>query len=112
VAPTFEERAAYSDKGDVIVYDRVVEIKHIEANFTCREDWPFRDYIVEGEANIVKNDPMWIITFNPTGTHYGFVDGKTRPQWRVEPRTARERGHTTLFYICDLDCVTFHKVEE
>ena len=111
IAPDFESRGEHDDGGDLIVYDMAVEIKHLGCDFTCHDDWPFRDYIVASINEIDNHKPRWIITLNRAATHYGLLTLGTKSQWWKKSVYDKNRPHPTECYACNVALVQFFKVD-
>lgn len=102
-----------SDDGDIHITQRV-EVRQITAPFTCREDWPFKDFIVatryEFDRAITKPPrPVAYMVVNPEVTHMAYVLTMTRQHWHIETRNSRpliDIGPRE-YYITTLDHVRF-----
>lgn len=111
-AKTYEEWEEHADSGDLIINMRL-EVKQLSADFTGREDWPFKDFIVCAKHSFDRADPkpyMYVIV-NKAMTHAGIVMGSHSGNWTVEERAdGRFNGRKQLYYISQVDHVVFKEL--
>jgi len=108
-AEKHEDWEKHADSGDLTIELRV-EVKHLSAEFTGKEDWPFRDYIVCAKHSFDRANPRpyMYININKAMTHAGIVMGSHRQKWTAEPRTDRRyEGVAQECYIAPVDSVMF-----
>ena len=106
-APTRSDAESFADLGDLEVMTRV-EVKQLGAEFTCREDRPFPDFMVCNKAAYDKaiRKPRHFYYINKDGTHVAHLDVRnTRHRWTTVSRrdkTYDEVGGKPLeeFYVC------------
>jgi len=115
VTPEHPQWRGHKDDGDLFVLDdgewRRIEVRNLGYDFTCREDWPHRDFIIctQHTWDEAEDKPYRYYYLNPARTHIGILDpAATRDQWRK--RTSPNRFHPQRpdeVYVCDVDLVTF-----
>ena len=82
-SPTYQERAKYSDDGDLFFNGLRLEVKRIKKVFTGRADWPYEDFIICSVSSFERakeqgNPPSFILSLVLiTSTWH-------RSQWRVK----------------------------
>lgn len=109
--PTFADRAAYADDGDVFIDLLVtlrVESKRRRENFTSPEDFKFPTIIVDNvssyDAKSIK--PWCYFVQNEYRTACLEINVKqTRDQWKINTRPNRKSGHITEVYECPIALV-------
>ena len=114
-APNASEWDRYVDIGDLEVSQRV-EVKHLSAEFTCSDDWPFApDFIVCAKHSFDNAVPKPYAFFylNKATTHFAIVRSESRKNWTVASRTDSryQNGVRQDFYLCPLNLVRFVKFE-
>jgi len=107
----------FVDDGDLFVYNQGesnrIEVKNLSAQFTCAEDWPFRDFMVcaKNAYDNATPKPYAYMIFNKNRTHIAIVKGDTHKHWKVVSRTDRRYdNYTQDFYICDLEHIQFKSI--
>jgi hypothetical protein len=109
-APTRADAPKYSDNGDMTIDGKRYECKGITKAFTCREDWPLPDFIVDGKDTYDKKKPkpLGYYTVNQELTHAAFIDVMaTRPSWYVEKRFVQKLQADRDFYFIPMELLTF-----
>jgi hypothetical protein len=106
--PTFAEREAYGDAGDILVrrmgrddWERV-EVKGRSLDFTCLDDFPYPSFFLERVNHLEKFDPAYAYFMaNRALTRAAVVMGSTRPKW-IGPTTFFDRtyGREANAYEC------------
>lgn len=112
VAPEHADWKAHRDRGDIMATVRV-EVKHLGCTFTCREDWPYPDFIVcaKHAFDQARPKPWAFIYVAQQQTHLAFLPAQTWGRWWVEARTDRRYDeYTQDFYICSPDEPIFVKL--
>jgi hypothetical protein len=111
-APSAKVADEYLDIGDILMICRV-EVKQISRPFTCRSDWPFREYLISNKASVDRAWPNVIayVTANPSLSHLAIVASHTRRHWYVTEKRASNTGNVESFYACKLDHVKFCSME-
>jgi len=102
-----------ADSGDMFV-QVPVEHKHTTKHFTCREDWPFKTFIVCAKHSYDRADPKpWCYLYlNAKSTHMAMVKQSTRRHWTVETiRDNRYDNYEQKVYMCPLEHVQFMKFD-
>jgi hypothetical protein len=110
VTPSYEDRLNFTDDGDIYINQRI-EVKSLSADFTCAEDWPFKDkFLVCAKHSFdnAKPKPFMYIYLNKNKTHIAIVKADTKPLWYVEKRKdSRYDSVTQEFYLVPLSSVKF-----
>ena len=107
----------FVDDGDMFIYRNGekyrIEVKNLSAQFTCAEDWPFKDFMVcaKNAYDYATPKPYAYMIFNKDRTHMAIVKGDTHNHWGVVSRTdSRYKNYKQDFYICDLKHIQFKEV--
>ena len=107
----------FVDDGDLFVYNQGesnrIEVKNLSAQFTCAEDWCFKDFIVCAKKayDNATPKPYAYMIFNKGRTHMAIVKGDTHKHWKTVSRTDRRYdNYTQDFYICDLEHIQFKSI--
>lgn len=102
----------FVDDGDMFIYKNNksyrIEVKNLSAQFTSKEDWPFKDFIVCAKKSYdhASPKPSAYMILNKERTHMAVVKGSTCNHWGVVRRTDnRYNNYSQDFYICDLDLI-------
>lgn len=117
-APTRADARAFTDLGDLEVMHRV-EVKQLGAEFTCREDWPFPDFLVCSKSSYDRavRKPRFFYYLNRAATHVAALDVRaTHDQWATVTRqdnTYDDVGGVPAqtFYACSPDVVSYWSIE-
>jgi len=117
-APTRGQASNFADLGDLEVMTRV-EVKQLSADFTCRDDWPFPDFLVCNKSAYDKasRKPRHFYYLNKAGTHVAWLDVReTREDWITVVRkdtTYNDVGGKPKeeFYACEPDAAIFQCLE-
>jgi hypothetical protein len=117
-APTRSDAPDFADLGDIEIMSRI-EVKGLSAEFTCREDWPFPDFLVCNKAAFDKahRKPAMFYYVNKDGTHIACLDArKTRAKWKTTMR--RDKTYDDVggkpeeeFYVCSPDLPTYRSLD-
>jgi hypothetical protein len=102
------------DEGDIQITMRI-EVKQISSEFTCREDWPFPDFIVTSryQFDYSRPRPHAFAVVNPSATHIGIVMTRKWKTWTIDRRNGVagiDIDATKEYYIAKLDDVRFYKL--
>jgi len=104
----------FVDDGDMFIYRNGekyrIEVKNLSAEFTCKEDWPFKDFIVCAKKSYdhATPKPYAYLILNKNRTHMAVVKGDTNPSWKTIQRVdSRYENYTQEFYLCDLDLINW-----
>jgi hypothetical protein len=116
-APKASEQLDYVDEGDIIIerdgVKSLVEVKHIQKHFTCREDWPFpRVYMANlaaSERFAGKTVSYFIV--NNDMTHMGIIYNHTKEHWYPHKTNATNTGNVEIFMSCPPEHVEFRKIK-
>jgi hypothetical protein len=116
-APTYSEWQDHADDGDIYIHRNGkqyrVEVKHLSANFTNANDWPFGKHFIICAKHAWDNadpKPHLYIYLNKDKTHFAVVKGITRDQWYTQKRRdSRYTNETQSFYFTNPMQVEFKK---
>lgn len=107
----------FVDDGDMFIYRNGekyrIEVKNLSAEFTSREDWPFKDFMVCAKKayDHATPKPYAYLIFNKSRTHMAVVKGDTSDSWATVQRTdSRYKNYTQEFYLCDLDLIKWIEI--
>lgn len=113
IAKDYNDRLNHLDGGDLFIQQRI-EVKTLSAEFTCAEDWPFKQkFIVCAKHSFdnAKPKPYAYLIQNASKTHVAIVPASTHKEWQIEERRdSRYEDLTQLFYLCPLHLVKFFKM--
>jgi hypothetical protein len=120
ISPTPEARAYYFDSGDLFVTKDLirnrVEVKEVGIKFSGRVDWKFSNFIICGKKSFDRAQPKpWLyIIVSQDHRAFGFVYTSTYHRWFSKWMPDKRYGpeYKALFYLCELDNVTFRKVDK
>lgn len=109
LAPSRAAAGGFADTGDLFLTSRI-EVKHLTADFTCAQDWPFGSkFIVTSKS---AHDKAWpvprrYLIVNKRMTHVAVVKVADFLSWTVEQRRDKVSGELKDFYFSPLDRVRF-----
>ena len=101
----------HADDGDLFILKRV-EVKHLSAEFTSRDDWPFGNKFIVCAKDSYDNaltKPTMYCYWSKDKTHYAVVSCRDYKQWTVDTRFDSRYEHDCEFYFCPTGLVTFHR---
>ena len=100
----------YKDDGDLFVFNDEksyrIEVKGLSCDFTNKNDWCFKDFIVCAKHSFDNANPKPYAYFilNKKRTHCAIVKETTSSTWNIVKRKDnRYKDITQEFYICDLN---------
>jgi len=100
----------YKDDGDLFVYvndvEHRIEVKGLSCEFTNKDDWCFRDFIVcaKHSFDLASKKPSAYFILNKQKTHVAVVKTKYHDTWNVVSRIDhRYKNVAQKFYTCSLD---------
>ena len=109
-AETHKEWRKHKDNGDIFISQRV-EVKHLSAEFTSRDNWPFQNKFIVCAKHSFDNatpKPFAYIVVNASKTAAGVVLAADSKKWNVEQRKdGRYENVAQEFYLAPLDDVYF-----
>lgn len=112
-APSHDDWKNYADNGDLEIKQRI-EVKHLSAEFTCMDDWPFGNKFIvcaKHAFDRAKPKPYAYIILNNKKTHMALVMGATSNSWFSEIRKdSRYNQVDQEFYFCPINEVKFTKI--
>ena len=109
----YKDRMKHRDSGDLLVNGNRVEVKKRGINFTGKDDWPHKDFLVcaKHSYDMAENKPTGYIIMSSDMNYAGLVSSETYDQWGVTHRKdSRYKDYSQDFYVISLDYVTWHKV--
>lgn len=114
IRPDVSQRDDYRDEGDMYVGVRA-EGKHLSAEFTGREDWPFgRHFIVCAKEAFDRAavKPRLFYYLSKSEKTIAIVRSSSKPYWYSEFRRDGRPHRSSLceYYICPIDHVEFQRV--
>jgi len=112
VRPDTPQRQDYLDEGDLEIVQRV-EVKHRpDLLFTCAMDYGYPSLIVDTVHKWDRAHPKaWAyIIINGPGSHCAVIRRDTAPRWHKQELTDKRTGLKDLFYLCPVECATFHRM--
>ncbi len=115
LTPTHADWRDYSDQGDLELGLRI-EVKRLGCEFTCAEDWPFKNFIVCSRHSWDMANPRAsrFYYLNKQMTHAAIIrPASSSDLWRVE--TIKAGNHADKleeFYVCDVSCASFFSLAD
>ena len=116
IEPTFysdsyDNRLYYQDNGDIRISLRI-EVKGINTNFTCKEDFPYSHMFVcaKHSWDFTNPKPFGYIIYNKEQTHFAFIPGSTHSSWSVN--TIKDKRYDNMVqkvYKVSLDKVLWNE---
>lgn len=119
------EMMDHLDSGDIRVtltmfdgtIQRIMGVKGRSIQFTCRQDFPFKDGLIVCSVNSWKHadpKPRGFININEAETHVAIIWDSTFRAWKTKEVTDRRpnRGGTQTDYVCPIHCVQFWDMRE
>jgi hypothetical protein len=113
LTPNEESRWSHVDNGDIAVL-ATLQSKSWSAKcgntFTCREDFPFKELIVEESYKVpgVARTCIGYAIANPERTHVAWVSMSTFPYWTLRTMgDGLEPGAQRKYYCCPVQYVKF-----
>lgn len=107
----------FQDHGDLFVYKNSnkyrIEVKNLSCDFTCAEDWKFKDFIVcaSHSYDFADQKPYAYFILNKDRTHVAIVNSETSNTWRKVKRTdSRYNDYSQEFYTCDLQLIQWKEI--
>ncbi len=120
VAPTHSEWREYADNGDLHIlkdeqsWERT-EVKHLGVCFTCRDDWPFPDFIVcaKHSFDLADQKPRYYFIVSNDWKALAIVSTTKFDHWTQTERTDhRYENVKQTFYLCPLEDVAWRKIND
>jgi hypothetical protein len=109
--------ADFQDGGDIfIVTRRRLEVKHLGVNFTCKEDWPFKNEVLVSNKDAVcramaKGNLSGYVCFSKDMNYFIFIPASTKDHWYLTEKFSKNTGKVEEYYACDVSHVTFTKYQ-
>jgi hypothetical protein len=110
VAPTAAEHENYIDDGDLFAFERHrIEVKHLDTDFSCAEDWPYQHFFVGRTASVDRAHDAKIFALVSRDLRYRAVVNikETRPKWYPIEAVAHNTGNRERYYCCPIELVKF-----
>lgn len=115
--PSVEQHMDYVDSGDIMSkkgdreWERI-EVKGIDTQFTCREDWPHKCMIVSNKKAVDRADPLprAYVVVSRDLAHCAIIRNTTRDRWREKELTPKTTNVPEMFYVVDNDVPRFIKL--
>lgn len=100
----------YKDEGDLFIFNNEksyrIEVKGLTCDFTNKNDWCFKDFIVCAKHSFDNANPKPYAYFilNKKRTHCAVVKETTSDNWNIVSRKDRRYENVVQeFYTCDLN---------
>lgn len=114
-APSPADWTHFTDSGDLFIHQRV-EVKRLSQDFTCADDWKYRDkFIVCGKAAFDRAapKPYAFVCVNQSQTHAGIVlVNQTQDKWFVETKEDKNYQQPQTFYVVPTSLVKFVEIKK
>jgi hypothetical protein len=110
---SYEDRMNYVDNGDLFIQQRI-EVKARSIDFTCAEDYPFKDgmYVCAKHSyDNARPKPHSYIYLNRAMTHAAIIKSATYKHWEIKMvKDSRYKDFVQPTYSCPLSMVQFTKI--
>ena len=109
------ESQALVDEGDIIIDTKegkkVIEVKHLGVNFTCVDDWPFKNALVASASSVDRNIDRVAsyICVSKDMTHGFRLDTIHADKWSLQNIMMKNTGNFEAKYVADLEWAVFFK---
>lgn len=106
-----KDRKLFRDEGDIKVVQRV-EVKHSSYPFTCENDYPFDNVIVD-EAYKVDGrirSLLGYVTLSPCGKYIALIRATTNKEWIKRTLFDKAQNRECEFYMCPKRLVVFQGI--
>lgn len=114
--PTRDQWPDYTDEGDLYVNGKRYEVKRIQHDFTCRDDFPYKNVLVFAKAAWDKADPKpeVVVIVNRGGENAAVVMGSTFDKWVVMVTKDARYHERTMYaaYYCPKELVSFQEITQ
>lgn len=108
-APAVEDRELFSDEGDLVIHKDgnsfLLEVKSVDQDFTCEDDWPFADFIVDGADRADRviaagQLPVCYYILSKNLRYAGLVmANSTVSKWRRSMKFNKKVGHDIEYMV-------------
>lgn len=109
----------YKDDGDLFIFHNKksyrIEVKGLSCDFTNKNDWCFKDFIVCAKHSFDNANPKPYAYFilNKKRTHCAIVKETTSDNWNIVSRKDnRYENVVQYFYTCDLNKIEWIELSE
>jgi len=114
-APDAGQHMDHVDEGDIFItkngQEKVgrVEVKHIDTDFDCRGNWPYKVMFIASKISVDRADPepLFYIIVNRAMTHGGMISLSTKDKWIIDTGPRKNTGNVETSYAIDPDLVKF-----
>ena len=107
----------HTDNGDMYIWKEPdkqhrIDVKHVNLNFTCKEDYPYSRALVSDIRAVRRANPFPLayITVNKDCTAIGIIWGKTKPHWTEETFFDKNTDMMVTAAACPIDHVDFRSL--
>lgn len=110
-----KDRRKFADNGDGTLTMRFEHKKRkTNAKFTCKDDYPYPDMIVDEVYNYEQKTTPWIAYFieNEPGTHVAVIWNFTRHYWFTKTLFDPYQKRKGEFYLCPTRFIWFSPIDE
>jgi hypothetical protein len=107
--PSKPERAAHLERGNImLINDRKVSVRAIDAVFAGAGDWPWgQQCFVESRAEFERNPCGLYVSVSKDLRHAAVVKAGTRTKWFPVQRLAHADAQMEWFLVCPVEHVEF-----
>lgn len=91
-----------------------IDVKHVNLDFTCHEDFPYRYMYVADIRAIERADPFPLayMIINKAASHLGIVWGKTKDHWEPHDTFASNTQKIITVKRCPIELVEFRSLND
>lgn len=111
--PNVEDRAAYSDRGDLFI-QQPIEVKRRSFNFSSLETYPYPTAIVDNchAWDNARPKPYAFLLFSADLTGFLICKGATRPHWLKTSGFQKSRGRVREVYECPITLCEYRSIDQ
>jgi hypothetical protein len=113
VRPDVSQMAAYADKGDIEIAQRVEVKRRPNILFTCAADFPYPTVIVDvcHTWDRARPKPFAYVILNSDATCAIIVKGESSDSWVKSSKYDRAKNRTRQFYECPIELCKFIRLD-
>ena len=115
LAPNIYKALDYLDNGDIVCHtvngsEHIIEVKRNSIHFTCEEDYPKNNLIINEVAKADRINAFAYFIVNKDLSYACIVKGSTKDQWFIKSVYDSQQKITYDAYFCPLHLGEFVKL--
>jgi hypothetical protein len=113
IAPTASQADNYLDSGDIYIIERKrCEVKHLGVNFTCANDWPFREIFISNVSAVdrsLEQVSAWI-SVSKDMKYAAIIKPDSKDRWHISKKKASNTGNVESYYAANIEDAVFCQI--